>query len=74
MSTPEELGVQLVCPACRSDLNRQADRYVCANAECRRAYAILDGIPKMLIDDAEVLPEDGWRRVIGAASNVASEE
>ncbi|REJ88788.1 MAG: Trm112 family protein [Planctomycetota bacterium] len=64
MSTPEEIGIQLVCPDCRSELLRQPERYVCTDADCRQTYAIVDGIPKMLIDDAETLPEEDWRKTV----------
>lgn len=72
MSTPEELGVQLVCPDCRSGLTLRSDRYLCANADCRRAYAIVDGIPKMLIDDSETLSEDDWRQVVEGGNGEAA--
>ena len=43
----------LACPACdtRPKVNLENDRLVCV--ECGRRYPIRDGIPVMLVDDAE---------------------
>jgi hypothetical protein len=50
--SPELLSI-LACPACKGDLvyEEGAQRLVC-NA-CRLRYRIVDGIPVMLIDEAE---------------------
>ncbi len=45
----------LVCPACKQDLELKGDRLVCVG--CGKRYPIRDGIPIMLIDEAED-PED----------------
>ena len=52
MTLPKELLDILVCPKCRGALEyRQADSaLVCS--QCRLRYAIRDGIPIMLIDEA----------------------
>jgi uncharacterized protein len=41
----------LACPACKSPVALEGDRLVCH--ACRRKYRIEDGIPIMLIDEAE---------------------
>ena len=41
----------LACPACKSDIELQGERIVCT--ECGRKYPIRDGIPIMLVDEAE---------------------
>ena len=41
----------LVCPACKGDLLFEETRIVCP--ACRKAYPIRDGIPVMLIGEAE---------------------
>ena len=43
----------LVCPRCHGELrvNEQAQALDCEN--CRLRYAVTDGIPVMLIDEAE---------------------
>ncbi len=43
----------LACPACHSDVVEQNDRIVCLNPECALKYPVRDGIPVMLIDEAE---------------------
>ncbi len=51
----KELLEILACPACKSDIRLCDDRLVCI--KCGRRYPIKDGIPIMLIDEAE-LPSD----------------
>jgi uncharacterized protein YbaR (Trm112 family) len=43
----------LVCPKCKGDLDYdgQKSRLVCG--VCRLAYPVVDGIPVMLVDEAE---------------------
>jgi uncharacterized protein YbaR (Trm112 family) len=47
----EELRSILVCPACKGDLLFEETRIICR--ACRKAYPIRDGIPVMLINEAE---------------------
>ena len=54
MLLPEDFGIQLICPDCRRPLARIDHYYLCSDGECRRAYAIVDQIPKLLVDDSEV--------------------
>ena len=51
----EELLQILACPLCKADVKLEGDRIVCV--ECGRRYPIKDGIPVMLVEEAE-LPED----------------
>lgn len=55
----KELLDILACPLCKADVVLKDDRIVCA--KCGRRYPIRDGIPIMLIDEAE-LPDDSIRR------------
>ena len=41
----------LACPACKTPVALQAERLVCA--QCARRYPIREGIPVMLIEEAE---------------------
>jgi len=50
----EELLKIMCCPACRGDVVEQKGKIVCS--KCGRKYPIRDGIPVMLIDEAE-MPE-----------------
>jgi uncharacterized protein YbaR (Trm112 family) len=56
MSLPKELLDILVCPRCRGDLEYRpepAEELVCH--ACRLRYAVDDGIPVMLVDEATPL-------------------
>ncbi len=46
----------LVCPVCKGPLlvRREASDLVCK--PCRLAFPVRDGIPVMLVDDAQALP------------------
>jgi len=50
----KELLDILACPACKADVKLEGDRIVCV--KCGRRYPIKDGIPIMLIDEAETGP------------------
>jgi uncharacterized protein YbaR (Trm112 family) len=42
----------LACPRCKGPLEpREADRLLCA--KCRLAFAVKDGIPVLLLDEAK---------------------
>ena len=47
----EELLKILACPACKADVQLKEKRIVCT--KCGRKYPIRDGIPIMLIEEAE---------------------
>lgn len=51
---PELLEI-LACPACHGRLEFQQQRLVCLT--CRRRYPIEDGIPILLVEEAE-LPDE----------------
>lgn len=42
----------LACPACHAEVRQEGDRIVCNG--CGRRYPIRDGLPIMLIDEAEL--------------------
>ena len=44
----------LACPVCKTPVKQEGDRLVCA--KCGRRYPIRDGIPVMLVDEAEQRP------------------
>ena len=50
MIDPKLLEI-LACPACKTDVTLQGERLVCVS--CGRRYPIRDGIPVMLINEAE---------------------
>ena len=43
----------LACPSCKSPVVLQEDRIVCTKNGCGLRYPIRDGIPVMLIEEAE---------------------
>ncbi len=47
----KELLDILACPACKADVELRQDKIVCL--KCGRKYPIRDGIPVMLIDEAQ---------------------
>ena len=47
----KELLDILACPACKADVELKNDKIVCK--KCAKKYPIRDGIPIMLIDEAE---------------------
>lgn len=53
MTLDPELLEILVCPECRGELEYDEDEAVLRCAACRLEYRIEDGIPILLIDEAE---------------------
>lgn len=49
----KELLDILACPACKADIKLAGEKLVCQNPQCGLRYPIKDGIPIMLIDEAE---------------------
>jgi len=49
----KELLEILACPACKTSVVLEGDRIVCTNTNCGLRYPIREGIPVMLIDEAE---------------------
>ena len=51
MDIDEEMLDILACPACKADVKLEEQKIVCT--ECGRKYPIREGLPIMLIDEAE---------------------
>jgi uncharacterized protein len=49
----KELLEILVCPKCKSDVRIDGEKIVCTTPQCGLRYPIRDGIPVMLIGEAE---------------------
>lgn len=47
----KELLEILACPACKAGVKLENEKIVCT--QCKKKYPIKDGIPIMLIDEAE---------------------
>ena len=60
---PELLSI-LVCPLSHSTLVQDDDTLVSTDPKTRRRYKIIDGIPNMMIDEAEELSESAWKAIM----------
>ena len=49
----QELLEILACPACKAAVRLEGERLVCTGASCGLRYPIRDGIPVMLVEEAE---------------------
>ena len=49
----QELLEILACPACRAAVRLEGERIVCTSAPCGLRYPVRDGIPVMLVEEAE---------------------
>lgn len=49
----KELLEILACPKCKSPVKEENDKLICQNPACGLRYPIRDGIPVMLIEEAE---------------------
>ncbi len=65
MIDPKLLEI-LACPACKTDVRLEGERLVCI--QCGRRYPIRDGIPVMLVEEAET-PGGGGQGAGGRAEN-----
>jgi uncharacterized protein YbaR (Trm112 family) len=52
---PSELLEIVVCPRCKGPLALREDERAFTCAACRLEYAVIDGIPNFLIDEARPL-------------------
>jgi hypothetical protein len=48
-----ELLEVLACPACKAPVELADDRIVCGNPQCGLRYPVRDGIPVMLVAEAD---------------------
>ena len=49
----KELLDILACPQCKAAVKLEGEKLVCQTPQCGLRYPIRDGIPVMLIDEAE---------------------
>jgi len=50
----------LVCPQSHSELVLDEEKLICTDLECRLQFDIQDGIPVMLVDEAQQLSDHDW--------------
>ena len=48
-----ELLEILACPACKTSVVLEGNHIVCTNSACQLRFPIRDGIPVMLVEEAE---------------------
>ncbi len=60
-----ELLKILVCPKSKAPLVHEGDWLYSTDSETRLRYPIRDGIPIMLVEEAEPVDEQEFRRVVG---------
>ena len=51
----KELLEILACPKCKADVRLEGEKIICTNPQCGLRNPVRDGIPVMLIDEAEAL-------------------
>ena len=49
----QELLEILACPSCRSAVKLEGEKIVCTSPQCGLRYPVRDGIPVMLVEEAE---------------------
>lgn len=49
----KELMEILACPKCKAPVKEEDGKLICQNPQCGLRYPVRDGIPVMLIDEAE---------------------
>jgi uncharacterized protein YbaR (Trm112 family) len=49
----KELLEILACPQCKAALKAEGDWLVCAGASCGLRYPVRDGIPVLLVEEAQ---------------------
>ena len=49
----KELLEVLACPACKAAVKEEGDWIVCTSPSCGLRYPVREGIPVMLVDEAE---------------------
>ncbi len=53
----------LACPECHGPLISVDDGLICGQGEHRLRFPVVDGIPRLLVDEAKELTEDEWQEL-----------
>ena len=67
MTLAPELLQILVCPKCKGELEYSTSPEVLVCHSCRLVYPVEDGIPIMLIDEAETVDDSEHQRLLAKA-------
>ena len=66
----------IACPECHaklvvgnrsSEAGESAESLVCTGSGCRLSYPVREGIPMLLVDEAESLEDSAWQAAVGDA-------
>lgn len=60
----KELLNMLCCPETKADLLLDGETLVSTDEKTRYRYKITEGIPVLLIDEAETLSKDEWLKIM----------
>ncbi len=63
----KEFLTTLVCPEFHAPLVQVGEWLYSTDPATRRRYPIRDGIPVMLIDEAETVDQEDWNRILSEA-------
>jgi uncharacterized protein len=53
MSVNQALLDILACPACKTKVELKEEKIICTNADCGLIFPVRDGIPVMLVEEAQ---------------------
>lgn len=53
----------LACPECRGELICVGDSLICDCTEHRLKFPVVDGIPRLLRDEATLLSDEEWQQL-----------
>lgn len=63
----------VVCPECHGRLAVTGQSLVCSSAGCRLSFPVREGIPMLLVDEAETLEQAEWQTAVGSAGMTAAD-
>lgn len=55
MEIDPQLLALLACPVCKTPVEHRARHRALVCVKCRRQYAVKDGIPNMLVEEAKIV-------------------
>ena len=60
---PQLLSI-MVCPVSHAPLREIGNWLVSTDPETRRRYPVRDGIPVMLVEESEEMPQEDWEAAL----------
>ena len=62
----------IVCPECHGQLAVTDQSLVCSSGECRLRFPVREGIPVLLVEEAETLEQAEWQVAVGSGGTTAA--